>query len=351
MTWIVYKIDEYPGKLWADWDLMNSQHHNSNPLLNSDFIAPLHQITNEALLVGVATSDQNEITAMLLLKKNHVGIWQVFKPSQAPIALVVVNNSIDFDAAGLVSKLPGFAFKLDFYCLDPVEHGSVIAAAKGAQLSNHSVNIRITTNGTFDDYWNQRPKKLRSNIKRYTNRCTEECGECSFQIIETPEDILSATDRYGILESQGWKGKAKTALHPSNYQGQFYRRYLHAQACSGNALVMEMYIKDKLVASRLCVQKNGLLITLKTTFEESFKRYALGRLLLKRLIEWCFEQPKINQIDFYTNASPEQLEWSTEQRNMLNASVYIFSGLASAVSLLARIKQKKLTSPSTDMGD
>lgn len=339
MSWQVYLHKEYPGDLWKDWDELNVRYHNANPVLSSDFLSLLCHYIKPELFVAVS-NNASGIQALILLEKCKLGSWRVFKPSQVTLACILVSPTAELNLTRLFSALPGTANRIDFISLDPAEHASVIASQVAKELTQKATNIRVNVDAGFEHYWESRPKKLKANIKRYYNRLQTEHGEMAFRYITSIKSVQEATDRYGMLESRGWKGLKGTALHPSNYQGQFYREFLSSQANKSSALVIEMYVKEKLIASRLCCFNNGLLIALKTAFDEDFKRYAVGRLLLKELIQWSFNNPEVKLIDFYTNATSEQLEWSTEQRPMFDSSQYAPNFTGQLLSLLFNFKRK-----------
>ena len=75
----------------------------------------------------------------------------------------------------------------------------------------------------FDDYWSKRGRNLRQNLKRQRNRLERESVETRMTVVEDPNLIADSVDRYGALESAGWKGREGTSLHPDNAQGKFYR--------------------------------------------------------------------------------------------------------------------------------
>ena len=64
------------------------------------------------------------------------------------------------------------------------------------------------------------------------------------------------------------------------------------------------------------------MVILKTTYDEEFSNYATGRILLYRTAQHVFENRISSRIDFYTNATRDQLEWATGSREMYNLSIY-----------------------------
>ncbi|GGO63764.1 GNAT family N-acetyltransferase [Bowmanella pacifica] len=362
IEWQVMPLDAYPGKLWDDWHRLNLQFHRGNMMLGASFCQLLvkYFATEVSLAVAWQSNNSNALpvsadgksmqceasqgaripVALALLESNGSGRWSIFKPSQAQVALILADPNIALSMQSLVDAIPGSVARLDFLGLDPLEHPGLITQLS-PELQASATDIRVELSGSFSDYWAQRPKNLRKNISRYFNRVERELGQVRLVFNTEPPEVYRATSRYGMLESQGWKGYEGTALHPSNEQGQFYQEFMAMQAGDGaKAFVAETYVADRLVASRLCCIGVDTLVILKTTYDESMKKYAFGRLQLHSLIEHCFTMKGLRYIDFYTNASPEQLEWSTDSRQMLNASYYSSAALGQVYQWAVKLKKR-----------
>ncbi|MGB1139924.1 MAG: GNAT family N-acetyltransferase, partial [Halioglobus sp.] len=100
------------------------------------------------------------------------------------------------------------------------------------------------------------------------------------------------------------------------------RDIMEAYAAHDEAWVFELYLGDSLAASRLCIANSEQLIILKTTYDEQFSDYAAGRILLYETVRYVFERQISSRVDFYTNATRDQLEWSTSSRTMHNLSMF-----------------------------
>lgn len=348
MQWNVYSLDQYPNELWQDWQQLVMQHHQSNPMLCSDLVRLLVEYFADE--VYVARGEQNkQLVALLLLEKGKRGVWRGFKPSQAQVALFVSDQSVPLQVNLLPAKCPSLCIKIDLFSVDPLEHSNLLADIAPVHIDTYAQNIRIDINSDFEKYWEGRPRKLRQNVNRYQNRLSREVGDYIIKSFDDPKGILEATDRYGLLEAQGWKGKLGTALHPSNLQGQFYREFLGLMAKNNSAIVFEMWLNDELIASRLCLNSSIMLVTLKTTFDEKLKKHAVGRILLKELLEFVFKQQFVKKIDFYTNATSDQIDWSTEQRPMYNISVFGDGTITKLIQALLALRNKFQSSPKVNV--
>lgn len=339
MTVRLSPLAEVSSRFWEDWDTLNTDYGNRHPLLQARMVRLLTEHFPSGLDVLSIMQDGSP-AALMLVKKPAKKLTKAprliragYLPAQSQIALAQVHPDCVNLSQKLFQALPLTSQRFDLLFVDSL-HQSRLAEAEGAERSTRALDMAISLNGDFEDYWNTRPKTLKKNISRYKNRVKREIGDLRFEVVRDPETVLTAVDRYGILESEGWKGANGTALHPDNKQGRFYRALLHEYATTDEAIVFELYHQDRLVASRLTVHNARMLVILKTTFSEDYKRHAVGRLLLYKVIEHLFAEGNMEQIAFYTNATPEQLEWATESRPTYNISFYRYPCLARASRFL-----------------
>lgn len=304
------------------WQRLVDQHHSGNMMLSALFVSNLFQTFSQDHYLASCYIG-SDITMMMMVRRRRYGVWGLAQLPQAESALVVGAQQAKPDLISLMKALPGLVLRLDFYCLDPLDHQGVIDELEQQHsLREMHQNMRINCTGTIEDYWQQRCRKLRQNVNRYLNRLKSEDPDYKFVFSVDPEEIARAIDRYGVLESRGWKGAVGTALHPRNQQGAFYQKFLALAAENKNAMVVEMFLNKTLVASRLCCFNKHTLIFLKTTFDENMKKFAPGRLLLAEVIRYAMEKNIAESIDFYTHATAEQLEWATDIRTIYKGSYY-----------------------------
>ena len=327
---------------YAQWQQLVDEYHQGNPILSAQFVKLLLEFfCSDYYLTSCIEGDATK--CMLLIQKRKFGIWQVVQPSQAPLALIVGHTNFTPSFSALLQKLPNLAFRLDFICLDPLEHGQLLELLKNHAVVHSMKNIRVAAEQDFDVYWAERSKNLRKNIKRYQHRIESDQKALRFIVYTDPLAMSSAVGRYGLLESKGWKGKNGTALHPSNSQGVFYQTYLATcDQSNSTPFVMELYLNEDLIASRLCCFNENIFTILKTAYDEDFKNYAPGRLLLAEVIKYVLDKKISKTIDFYTNATEEQIDWASDVRTMYKASYYKNSIIKNLTATISHIKRKIL---------
>ncbi|SJM96425.1 GNAT family N-acetyltransferase [Crenothrix polyspora] len=333
--WQFYPAAEFSG-FASYWDALNQQLYQSHPMLDSRFVKALIKHFGDAqLLFAVYPENAAQKGNYLFTQPKNALMWRTFLPSQTQIAPMLCGNPQALQH--VLTGLPGSAISIDLLCQDP-HYSCATQALSHTDTCNHAVTINIDLNGNFDTYWQNRSKKLQQNITRYFNRLQNNQLDCRLNVISQSDALLLALERYATLETKSWKGKAGTAITAGNEQGKFYSDILSAFATSNQAEIVELYLNNQLAASRINVLNKNMLITLKTTYDEALSRYAPGRLLLYLLIKREFSLQRVNSIEFYTNATPDQISWSSGQRVIEHMTTYRSANVKWLHNYLKRIK-------------
>ncbi len=310
-SWQIIKLSGTLGVHAAAWDELNASLFRSNPMLHSRFVDALirHFGTGEEYLCLLTTEAKPR--AMCLMNSKGMGVWSTFLPSQAQVGPALITDSSD--VSSLLLALPGTTGSVDLMCYDAA-FGDITQGKPSSSAKDHALTMHVNLDGNFDDYWSSRSKQLKKNIRRYERRLEDDQIHSRFVCISQRQDIAEAVNRYANLESKGWKAGIGTAISVDNSQGQFYNEVMYRFADLGGALVYELWLGEQLAASRLAIWSQGMIVILKTTYDEALDKYAPGRLLLREVIQSAFLTHPGNVIEFYTDASADQLSWSTGQR-------------------------------------
>ena len=338
MNWRMHGLDNGLGDWTESWDALNQVLYNAHPLYDSRFVSALlrHFGTGgERLLVHSSGAD---IDGMMILSRARRGVYRTFLPAQAQVCPVLVNSTALLD--DVFHSLQPVTLAVDLMCQDPLysPFGDQ-ARLVNAERCHHALTMNIALDGDFDGYWSSRSKNLRSNIRRYRHRLQKESLQENMVLLDEPRDLHDAVARYGVLESNGWKGRAGTAVAIDNLQGAFYSEVLKAFAASARGHVYEYYLNDALVASRLAISNTDMLVILKTTYDETYAKFAPGRLLLYRVIEQGFVRGNSKSVELYTNANQDQLSWATGSRNIDHFTLYRNGAVRSLHRLVHGVKR------------
>jgi CelD/BcsL family acetyltransferase involved in cellulose biosynthesis len=258
---------------------------------------------------------------MLLLTSSRFGVVGSFCPAQTEICPVLI-SSID-ELQTLIEHLPHSNLALQLYRQDP-DYSAFpgTSSALVHEVDDHARTVCVDLNGEFAAFWGARSSKLRKNIGRILRIVARPGFNWRFTTVESPEAIELAVDRYGDLETQGWKQAMGTAVHSTNSQGKFYREIMRRFAKRGRGIVYELYFEECLVSSQMAIGNDTFLVTLKTTYNETFSEYSPGKLLDYLMLEHEFQLRRFARIEFCTNAGPELIRWGTRTRPVSDISVY-----------------------------
>jgi CelD/BcsL family acetyltransferase involved in cellulose biosynthesis len=333
------------GEHAAAWDDLNARLNGDHPLLTSDFVGTVLRHFGDGRQTLCRLDGPEGARAMCLLQRRSAGFWASFLPSQMQLG-----PTMAVDAAALkslVAQLPGLGVAADFLCVDPACR-PVLGEDEATRSSPHALTMSVELVGGFEAYWAARPNKLRSNMRRYQKRAVEDGLPPRYAEHLQPAAMADAVRRYAELESAGWKGRAGTALAPGNAQERFYTELLETFAQRGRAQIQELWLGERLAGSRLIIEAGSQLIMLKTAYEESLDRYAPGRLLLQYVLERAFETHPGKLVEFYTDATQDQLAWATGQREISHWTLYRGAGAAHAVATARALLQVVRRTPTAD---
>jgi hypothetical protein len=260
---------------------------------------------------------------MTILVPRPRGIWESFLPSQLQVAPVLLPRAEML--RGIFGALPRSAWQVTFLCQDPLysPFGGMSHKSMAISLTAHALTMNIDSRGDFNDYWESRSRKLRQNIRRYKSRVKKDgINEHLDQRFDSRE-MRQSIKRFGALETSGWKGREGTAVSIDNVQGAFYLEVLEKFAATNQAKVYEYYLGDTLAASRLLIQGPKINVALKTTYDERRRSYSPGRVLLYEILRREIrEDSSKDSIEFYTNATKDQLQWSSDERWINHVSLF-----------------------------
>lgn len=343
MTWRIVPAQTAFPTHSTEWNRLNTALYGNHPFFDSRFIVPLLEyFGNGSELLCIHRSGAT-VDGALIIYPLGLGRWALFLPAQTQAGSLMLADAALLDT--LLPQLPGYAWSLDLLSIDPDYAPDWIALKLPQVITPHALTMAVTLDGDFDRYWNNRPKKLVANIRRYRRRAEETAGGITTTFIEGHTGMQAALARYGQLETAGWKGKAGTAIASDNPQGHFYGKVLEHFARTGQALVAELWAGDELVASRLFIRNQMMRIALKTTYDESMAAFAPGRLLLQEVIQDAFAKTSPGSIEFYTNVNRDQAEWASLLRPVPHHQLFRNDLIAGLFSLLKSVRASRLSSP------
>ncbi len=305
------------------WDALNASLDN-HILLDSNFWIPLVNVFgHDELYLGF--SENHDHPGMILVEQVGPGQWRTFQPPQAPLGPILLANPLDIDQqlSGLLDSLPGMAITVGITQQDP-DH-TVIRPENGQsrlEFLDYIITPRIALVGTFEAYWNTRGKDLVGNLARRKKRLDEQGVKMSLAEHRAAQCVDDAVKTYGQFEASGWKGEQGTAVRADNAQGAFYREMLARFCHRGEGIIYQLLMDEKPIASNLCVERNGMMILLKTAYDEDYKKFSPSYFMLEEILKRLFVEKNIHVLEFYGRTREWHKKWGGEERTMYHVNFY-----------------------------
>lgn len=316
-AWQIASINDY-ANYRDQWDTIN-QNDMDVPVLNSAFFAyGLDNFSTGVEKLAILGSPDNP-DALAIVSPRKMVLWDTFQPSQSPLGAWICKpefkSRMEELLASLARALPRLVFRVGISQQDP----AIIArpaTSKRLSTLDYIETGRIDTRQTFDEYWQSRGKNLRHNMKRQKNRLVKEGVKTRLEVLSAPENVAQAIKDYGELESLGWKAEGNTAISPDNAQGTFYTALLEDFCRRGNGLIFRYFYDERLTACDLCVIQGGMLVILKTTYDEGQKTSSPAMLMRTEAFPSIFARDEITSIEFYGKAMDWHRKWTSDFRTL-----------------------------------
>ena len=161
-----------------------------------------------------------------------------------------------------------------------------------------------TRGEAFADYMAARPGKVRSTVTRKSRKLEREHG---YRIrLYTGNDLQQALTDYDTVYNASWKAK--------ELFGNFIQGLATRLANQGWLRLAILYIEDKPAAAQFWFVVHGKASIFKLVYDEAWKRYSPGSILIGYLMEHVIDTDKVHEIDFLTGNDAYKMDWMSERR-------------------------------------
>ena len=304
------------------WRSLNERTSRS-PALDPDFVEPLLDVFGRGSERLAVYGDPAAPLAMGLLTQRKPGVWETFQPHQAPVAPWLMDPGIALEPLlkELLRAVPSVGLLVGLTQQDPALAPRP-DSSRYLRTLDYIQTARIPVHGSFESYWAARGKNLRSNLKKQRSRLIKEAVQAHLEILDSAEAVAAAIDDYGRLESSGWKSQAGTAVSSANSQGRFYGEALRRFAQHKRAIIFRYWLNGRVAAMDLCILHHGVLIILKTAYDESHAPYSPASLMREDAFRWIFARGDVRMIEFYGRLMEWHRKWADEIRTMYHVNYY-----------------------------
>jgi hypothetical protein len=321
MKWSLRPVGAF-AEIQEFWDDLNVR-QGAHPLLDSGFVAPLvKHFASPATRLAVA--DTSGAPGAVLLDPIGKGMWRTFQPSQAPLGLILLGDRGQGfrQAREILTSLPGYALGLSVMQQDPDFTSLPRTESRTVESLDYIQTARLVPSGSFEDYWRNRGRNLVHNLSRQRRRLADQGVSLELVAERHPGAVAGGVRRYGEIESRSWKAAEGTAVSPDDAQGRFYKEMLEHFCARGEGVIYSLRMDGRIVAVDLCLERNGMLVILKTTYDESVDKLSLGLLLHQEIFKAAFSEQRVKGIEFYGRVRDWHTKWTDDIRTMYHLTLY-----------------------------
>lgn len=147
----------------------------------------------------------------------------------------------------------------------------------------------VDTSGDLERYRHDLDRHTRRELGRLRRKLEAERKGTQIRPLAHPVDLQQELQAALELEARGWKGHRRTAILCRADTASFYRMVAADLARRGELRLSTISADGHLIAFDLCVVAHSRAWILKGAYDERYRRYAPGLILLLAEIEHAFE--------------------------------------------------------------
>ena len=266
----------------------------------------------QAMTLACVVENEHVLAIMPLLKRDG-GQWDSLGHLYSSLySLLLAEHGRQDILKCLVrglNQLPAYSLRLD-----PVSEndGNLHALRQVLESSGYQCHsnfrfynwIHRVQGQTFNEYMSERPARVRNTIARKRRKLEREHG---YRIrLYTDGDLQQAKADYSAVYAASWKA---TELF-----GNFVEGLTDSLAGAGWLRLGILYIDEQPAAAQFWFVAHGKASIFKLAYDEAWKRYSPGSILISFMMEHVIDTDRVEEIDFLTGNDAYKQDWMSERR-------------------------------------
>ena len=170
----------------------------------------------------------------------------------------------------------------------------------------------------INEYFSGLKKHFRQDLKRRLNRLKEQ-GAVEFVFTRGYQSELM--QKYFELEARSWKGRGGTAVACDPKVVKLHDDFARAVGAQNALFIYELKLDGKTIAMSLNILFDRKTIFWKTSFDEEYKRFSPGNLLIKEFLADAIRNDS-SELDMLSPATDYKKVWASGEHE--HAALYVF---------------------------
>lgn len=193
---------------------------------------------------------------------------------------------------------------------------------------------------SFAEYMAARPSRVRNTVARKKRKLKREHG---YHIrLYTDSNLQQGIADYSAVYNASWK--VNEVFEP------FIEGLARRLSDTGWLRLAVLYIDDQPAAAQFWFVTHGKASIFKLVYDEGWKKYSPGSILIAWLMEYVIDTDKVEEIDFLTGNDAYKQDWMSERRdrwrlNCINTNPPVKQGIRPHGALLKWLKDRVYNPP------
>lgn len=208
-------------------------------------------------------------------------------------------------------------------CTEAGRHRSRLAMVRVVQRSPY-----VNLTDSFDEYLGNVRRSQLADVRRRRRRL-EEVGRLEFSFEEGGDRLEERLEEMFRVEASGWKGRAGVAIASDQRTAAFYTDVARWAAERGYLRLAFLRQNGVTLAALLQVESNGVSWGLKTGYDEAYRRFAPGLVLLVESLAH-YHRAGVHRFELLGDADAHKAAWATGIKDKVR--VQLFSRLPAGLA-------------------
>jgi CelD/BcsL family acetyltransferase involved in cellulose biosynthesis len=161
-------------------------------------------------------------------------------------------------------------------------------------------------------YLVQQTSGLRSTIKRHAKKLAQGGGR--LELVSDETELERGLAAYQSVYAQSWK-------QPEPFPN-FVPGLIRTCAAQGTLRLGLAWLEEKPIAAQLWIVSNGKANIYKVAYDEAYKAYSPGTLVMAMLMEHVMDKDKVAEVDFLIGDDAYKKVWMTDRRERWGVIAY-----------------------------
>ncbi|WP_148560962.1 GNAT family N-acetyltransferase [Magnetospira sp. QH-2] len=186
------------------------------------------------------------------------------------------------------------------------------------QIEQVSRFVNFSRFSTWDDYLKTLPKKMLSDQRRQWRRLGELGDPVNFELIPQKASEVKKEIDWLLQQKSVWltrKGKREDHFVSEQYNKFINSAVKETSSEQFDVLLCRINIGDRTISAGYGFNNNGNFTFHMFSYDYEFEKYSPGRLLLEKLLLWCFENG-VHHFDFMPGPEGYKKIWTNDTFTM-----------------------------------